>query len=317
LLYRRGAFTLGPTILVSGDPFGLFSIRKTIAARDTLIVLPMAVPISNFPPPPGLLPGGKAVRQRSSDVTPHAAGVREYVPGDPMKRIHWASTAHRGKFMVKEFEQDPQADIWLFLDAQKQVHASVPSQVMEISESTWMLHRPKVVLPQDSFEYGISSAASLASYFLMDRRAVGLACSSGISTVVPAERGERQLGKVMETLAFLQPDGVMPLLSLVNIRAKLLPIGTGVILITPSTNPELLLSIEDLQRRNLRPVVVLIKIESFGGAGNSELMVAKLTRRNVPVCSIGFGEDISERLAMPVVYYQHSYMPRAYFETRV
>jgi uncharacterized protein (DUF58 family) len=219
--------------------------------------------------------------------------------------------------MVKEFEQDPQADIWLFLDAQKQVHASVPSQVMEISESTWMLHRPKVVLPQDSFEYGISSAASLASYFLMDRRAVGLACSSGISTVVPAERGERQLGKVMETLAFLQPDGVMPLLSLVNIRAKLLPIGTGVILITPSTNPELLLSIEDLQRRNLRPVVVLIKIESFGGAGNSELMVAKLTRRNVPVCSIGFGEDISERLAMPVVYYQHSYMPRAYFETRV
>lgn len=317
LLYRRGAFTLGPTTLVSGDPFGLFSIRKTITAKDTLIVLPMAVPISNFPPPPGLLPGGKAVRQRSSDVTPHAAGVREYVPGDPMKRIHWASTAHRGKFMVKEFEQDPQADIWLFLDAQKQVHASVPSQVMEISESTWMLHRPKVALPQDSFEFGISAAASLASYFLMDRRAVGLACSSGISTVVPAERGERQLGKVMETLAFLQPDGVMPIFSLVNIRGKLLPIGTGVILITPSTSPELLLAVEDLQRRNLRPVVVLIKIESFGGAGDTELMVVKLSKRNVPVCSIGYGEDISERLAMPVVYYQRSYMPRAYFETRV
>jgi len=317
LLYRRGAFSLGPTSLVSGDPFGLFSIRKKIPAKDTLVVLPMSVAISNFPPPPGLLPGGKAVRQRSFDVTPHAAGVREYVPGDPMKRIHWPSTAHRGKFMVKEFEQDPQADIWLFLDAQKEVHASLHEETLEIKESSWMLHRPKVALPQDSFEYGISIAASLASYFLLDRRAVGLACSSGISTVVPAERGERQLSKVMETLAFLQPDGRIPLLSLINIRAKLLPIGTGVILITPSTNPELLLAVEDLQRRNLRPVVVIIKIESFGGLSESESIIAELTRFNVPFCSVSFGEDLSVRLALPVVYYQRSYMPHAYFETRV
>ncbi|MDP2995449.1 MAG: DUF58 domain-containing protein, partial [Anaerolineales bacterium] len=114
LLYRRGAFLLGPTSMASGDPFGLFTIRKQVLARDTLVVLPMTVPITNFPPSPGLLPGGRAIRQRTSDVTPHAAGVREYVPGDPMKRIHWPSTAHRGRFMVKEFEQDPQADIWLF-----------------------------------------------------------------------------------------------------------------------------------------------------------------------------------------------------------
>ncbi|HEY5271386.1 MAG TPA: DUF58 domain-containing protein, partial [Anaerolineales bacterium] len=118
LLDRRGAFLLGPTSMATGDPFGLFTIRKLVPAKDTLVVLPMTVPITDFPPPPGLLPGGKTIRQRTYDMTPHAAGVREYVPGDPMKRIHWPSTAHRGRFMVKEFEQDPQADIWLFLDAQ-------------------------------------------------------------------------------------------------------------------------------------------------------------------------------------------------------
>jgi uncharacterized protein (DUF58 family) len=317
LLYRRGAFTLGPTSISTGDPFGLFTLRKQIPAKDTLMVLPMIFPIADFPPPPGLLPGGKAIRLRTSDVTTNAAGVREYVPGDPMKRIHWRSTAHRGRFMVKEFEQDPQADTWLFLDAQQEVQASFPEKAMRFSEDGWWLRRPNVALPRDTFEYAISAGASLARYFLQDRRAVGLACAGGKSTVVPAERGERQVNKIMETLAFLKPDGKMPLLGLVTMRAKLLPIGTGVILITPSTRPELLLAVEDLQRRNLRPVVVLIRAESFGGIGDSNSIVASLLGRNIPVCPIIFGDDLSVKLSLPVVYFQRPYLPKSYFNISV
>jgi uncharacterized protein (DUF58 family) len=317
LLYRRGAFLLGPTTISSGDPFGLFTIRKQAPAKDTLVVLPMTFPITDFPPPPGLLPGGRTIHQRTFDVTPHAAGIREYVPGDPMKRIHWPSTAHRGRFMVKEFEQDPQADIWLFLDAQQEVQASSPEQAVAFSEEGWWLRRPNVALPRDSFEYVVSAAASLTNYFLMERRAVGLACVAGKSTVVSAERGERQVNKIMETLAFLQPDGTMPLLGLVTMRAKLLPIGTGVILITPSTQPELLLAVEDLQRRNLRPVVILIKAETFGGKVESESIVTGLLRRNVPVCPIGLGDDLSVKLALPVVYFQRPYLPKSFFSVRV
>ena len=317
LLYQRGAFQLGPTSMTSGDPFGLFTIRKQVQARDTLVVLPMTVPITDFPSPPGILPGGRTIRQRTSDVTPHAAGVREYVPGDPMKRIHWPSTAHRGRFMVKEFEQDPQADIWLFLDAQQEVQASMPEPAVAYGGDSWWLRRPKVALARDSFEYVISVAASLASYFLMERHAVGLACAAGKSTVVSAERGERQVNKIMETLAFLQPDGMMPLLGLVTMRSKLLPIGTGVILITPSTRPELLFAVEDLQRRNLRPVVVMIKAETFGRTGDSESMVAGLLRHNVPVCTIGFGDDLSAQLALPVVYFKRPYLPKSYFNVKL
>jgi len=313
LLNRRGAFLLGPTSMASGDPFGLFTIHKQFPARGTLVVLPMTVSIKDFPPPPGILPGGRAIRLRTSDVTPHAAGVREYVPGDPMKRIHWPSTAHRGRFMVKEFEQDPQADIWLFLDAQREVQASLSEQVAAFSEAGWWLRRPNVSLPRDSFEYGVSAAASLANYFLLERRAVGLACAAGKAIVVPAERGERQVNKIMETLAFLQPDGTMPLLGLVTMRAKLLPIGTGVILITPSTRPELLLAVEDLQRRNLRPVVVLIKPETFGGVEESDSIVSGLLQRQIPVCSIGLGDDLTVQLALPVIYLQRRFQPKSFF----
>jgi uncharacterized protein (DUF58 family) len=312
-LTRRGAFLLGPTVLASGDPFGLFTIRKWIPAMDTLVILPMSFPISTFPPPPGLLPGGKTIRQRSYDVTPHAAGVREYVPGDPMKRIHWPSTAHRGRFMVKEFEQDPQADIWIFLDAQGEVQSSLPESPVVFNEGSWLLRRPKIALPRNTFEYAISAAASLASFFLADRRAVGLACAAGKFIIVSAERGERQVNKIMETLAFLQPEGSLPLLGLMEMQAKLLPRGSGVILVTPSARPELLLAVEDLRRRSLRPVVVLIKSETFGGAEGSEKVAAGLLHSNIPVCQIGLGDDLGIQLTLPVVYFQRPYLSRSYF----
>jgi uncharacterized protein (DUF58 family) len=312
ILTKRGAFLLGPTTLTTGDPFGIFTVTKTFPSRNILVILPMAFPILTFASPVGLLPGGKAIRQRTSEVTPHAAEVREYVPGDPMKRIHWPSTAHRGQLMVKEFEQDPQADIWLFLDAYRPVHLSIPGPENHYQFDNIWIRRPKIPLPKDTFEYAISITASLASYFLTDRRSVGLACAAGKFNIVSGERGERQINKIMETLAFLQPEGIIPLPGLVNLQAKLLPLGSGVIIITPSAHPDLLLAVEDLQRRKLRPVVVLIRSETFGGPEGSEKMGDNLLSLNVPVCLIGLGDNLGEKLAMPTEYFQHSNLRKAY-----
>ena len=96
-LTKRGAYPLGPTTLGSGDPFGFFSVKQTFPSDASLLVLPLIVPIADFPSPAGLLPGGKAIQRKSYEVTPHASGVREYIHGDPLKRIHWASTARRGR----------------------------------------------------------------------------------------------------------------------------------------------------------------------------------------------------------------------------
>jgi uncharacterized protein (DUF58 family) len=307
LLTSRGSFPLGPTDARTGDPLGLFSAQKTVPAEETLVVLPLTVPIATFPPPPGILAGGKNIHRKTMDVTPHAAGVREYVPGDPMKRIHWPTTAHRGRFMVKEFEQDPQSDIWFFLDAQRDVHVLSGGEETRVDDENWWLRRVKVSLPKDTFEYAVSATASLARFFLNEKRAVGLACAAGKLSVLSAERGERQVGKLLETLAYLQPQGTLPILGLVTMQAKQLPLGSGVILVTPSVKPELLLAVEDLQRRNLRPVVLLIRADTFGGGEESETMITGLVNRDIPVCRIGFGDDLSVQLALPAVYYQKNY----------
>jgi len=295
-LTRRGSFPLGPTTLRSGDPFGFFTDKRTFPAADALLVLPMIVPLSDFPSPPGMLPGGKAIRRKAYEVTPHASGVREYVNGDPLKRIHWPSTARRGKLMVKEFEQDPQAELWLFLDAQAGIQAELEEETPQTWNDWMFVRRPKVSLPSSTIEYGACIAASLAHYFIEQRRAVGLVTNGPVYTVIPAERSERQETKVLETLAFVSGGGELSLASLVDLQAPQMPLGSSAVLVTPSTNDDVVLAVELLQRRNLRPLVILLMAQSFGGKPGSEALAEKLERRGVAVCKIYNHADLGEAL---------------------
>jgi uncharacterized protein (DUF58 family) len=297
-LTRRGAFSLGPTILRAGDPFGLFKVKREIPASKSIVVLPMLINIAEFPSPPGLLPGGKAIRRKSMDVTPHASGVRDYVTGDPIKSIHWASTARRGRLMVKEFEQDPQAEVWLVLDTQAGIHHEQPHvQNVDWLDGVIFRRKPQIDLPPSTMEYGVTITASLAHYFIQQRRAIGLVSEGQVLTVIPAERSDRQENKILETLAFVSDSGRLPLAGVVEAQAKFLPVGSSVILITPSVSPEVLLAVDELQRRNLHPLVILIMVDSFGGPRGSEKLVQSLLENNVPVCQIIYGEDLQKTIA--------------------
>jgi uncharacterized protein (DUF58 family) len=297
-LTRRGAFELGPTLILTGDPFGLFRSSKEIAAVQTLVVLPMLFEIKSFLFPPGLLPGGRVIRRKSSDITPHAAGVREYVHGDAMKRIHWPTSIRRNQLMVKEFEQDPQAEVWLYLDLQNDVHREKSHQdVQPPVESNFLGRRPGFKLPPSSLEYSISIAASLAHYFITERRAVGYASAGQAFTVHHAERGERQEGKILETLAFVEANGDLSIAALVAAQASQLPQGSTAILITPTIRTDLLQAVDDLQRRYLRPVVILLDIETFGGLRGADKIVPSLHERRVPVCVVACDDNLAQTLS--------------------
>ena len=299
-LTNRGGFPLGPTKITSGDPFGIFRVSKSYPAAASLVVLPMLFPVAEFVSPPGLLPGGKAIRRKSIDVTPHAAGIREYVHGDPMKRIHWPTSIRRGQLMVKEFEQDPQSEVWLFLDTHKNTHLAKPGENHDTPpiDDLLLLRRHKVKLPPSTLEYSISIAASLAHYFIGQRRAVGLVSASGHAfKVIPAERSERQEAKILEELAFLQAESTYTLPSLVTAQMGQLSQGSSAILITPMIWPELLLGVDSLQRRKLRPVVVLLMSQSFGSRANNNDLAQSLDERKVPVCRVYCEADLSDTLS--------------------
>jgi len=299
-LAQRGGYSLGPTTISSGDPFGIFRTSKQFPALNELIVFPMLFQVREFLSPPGLLPGGRVIKRKSIDITPHAAGRREYVHGDPVKRIHWPTSMRRGQLMVKEFEQDPQAEVWLFLDTNRDAHASklVDREEAPPLDDLFLLKKQKVKLPPSTLEYAVSIAASLVHYFIGQRRSVGLVTATEHSyKVIPAERSERQEAKMLESLAFIQAESRTILPGLVTAQMAQLPQGSSAILITPMVWPELLLAVDSLQRRNIRPLVILLMPHSFGGRRSNEDLATSLIERKIPVCQVYCDADLSEVLS--------------------
>jgi uncharacterized protein (DUF58 family) len=299
-LTRRGGFVLGPTTITSGDPFGIFRVSQELPPKSSVVVFPMLFSIAEFATPPGLLPGGKAIRRKSIDITPHASGVREYAVGDPMKRIHWPTSIRRDQLMVKEFEQDPQSEVWLFLDTHKGVHFSKAQEDEHLppADDLFLIRRQKAKMQPSSLEYAVSITASLAHYFIAQRRAVGLVTASFRNyTVISAERSERQEAKILDELAFLQAESSYTLPGLTTAQIGQLPQGSTAILVTPMIWTELLMAVDSLQRRKVRPVVILLMIETFGSRTSNEELAQHLMQLNVPVCKIYCDADLSETLS--------------------
>ncbi len=300
-LMQRGIFALGPTVIAAGDPFGFFPVERVIPAEDNLLVYPLMVDVQSFPNPPGVLTGGEALRRRTHHVTPNAAGVRDYLPGDSLNRIHWPTTARRGQLMVKEFELDPQADIWLFVDAERQVHCALPYTAADLSKNIFVQnHLDEIKLPPATEEYAATVAASLARFYLRQRRALGLVNSSQNATLLPPDRGGRQLGKVLEALALLRADGSLPLSGLIEAQAPQLSRGSTLVVITPSVRPQLSITLDYAVRRGLKPVVVLLHAKSFGGPPGTDELAFQLKAMNIPVRCVEHRANIPAALVTSV-----------------
>src|SRR5438552_3901405 len=119
---RRGRFQLGPIVLRSGDPFGLFQTEARVDAPALILVYPKVLTLTHWQLPGSLLEGGVLTGQRSLQATSMVMGIREYRPGDAFNRIHWRSSARHRTLHVKEFELDKTADLWIYLDLDRHWH---------------------------------------------------------------------------------------------------------------------------------------------------------------------------------------------------
>lgn len=290
---QRGVFRLGPVRLVTGDPFGLFEMKRRLDAVAELVVLPAMVALSDFELPQGVLPGGDALREHTHQVTANAAGVREYLPGDSFGRIHWRSTARRGRLMVKEFELDPTADLWIMLDGERRVQAGRHSPEKFLAEVLAAGTRQPFRIPATSEEYGVTVAASLAAYFLRRERAVGFASYGQRHQVLQVDRGERQLLKILEALAVLQARGKMTLEQVLVLEGDRLARGAALIIITPSVREAWVAEAARLKRRGVNVIAVVVDAESFGGRPGAKRMTDLLATYAIPACTVKNGEDIA------------------------
>ena len=288
----RGRFHLGPISVRSGDPLGIYQMQRTIDIVNPLLVYPITYELHSFPLPIGFLPGGDAQRRRTHYITTNAAGVREYAYGDSINRIHWGLTARRQRLIVKEFELDPMSNLWIALDLQQATQVLAEDGALaDISQASPGLPPG---LPPDTLEYAVSTAASAAKYFLRQDMGVGLIAHGLHREVLPTDRGERQLAKLMEMFAVVRAQGV---LSFGAVLDKELPqVGRGATIIAISASPDVswAVAIQRATRSGLRVVALVIDPASFGGPTPSGDIIAALAETGATVRVIKCGDSIPE-----------------------
>ncbi len=295
---RRGRFRLGPLSITGGDPFGLFQNTRHLPDTNHVVVYPLTWDIPAFPLGLGVTPGGEFLRRRTHYVTANASGVRDYVPGDSYGRIHWKSTARRDRLMVKEFELDPLADMWLFVDGDRGVQAGELPPLPEPGEA-WFDHEAPVILPPTTEEYLISAAASLARFFIRQDRSLGFVGYGQARVVVQPDRGERQLSKIMETLSVFRTTGWTPLLDALALEAELLPRGATLIVLTSTWDIRWLSLARGLKRRGVSVAAVAVDALSFGGPRSNAGVVDGLLNLGIPAVSLANGQRLDDNLSRP------------------
>jgi len=273
---RRGEYFLGPTTLIGADPVGFFTARRRVADVQRLLVYPATVDLAGFAPPSASQLGGTHRRSGLSQTTPHAAEVREYHPGDPLNRIHWPTTARASRLMVKEFDQDPTADVWVYLDLERKHHYG------EGDDSTE--------------EYGVTIAASLARLFLDQNRSVGLVASGARPGVLPADRGDRQLLKVLEELAVVRADGDTPLAEIIAAEGYRCGRNAVALVITPALAEDWVSGLQQLRFEGVRSAAIVLEASTFGGGQSSLLLIGALAAAGLPTYLVKRGDHLPEVL---------------------
>jgi uncharacterized protein (DUF58 family) len=270
---QRGLFTLGPWRARTTDPLGLFEVVYDHPEARSILVYPPIVHLPELRLPRGAATGAGRSARAALEVTANAAGVRNYVPGDAVNRVHWASTARRDELMVKTFDLEPSGDLWIVLDMDSAVHAG------EGEDSTE--------------EYGVILAASLSNRALEENRAAGLvaygttvsAAGAGtepLPTLVMPQKGRAQQWLILQALARVRAGGRWPLHRVLAEMDRNLGRGTILAVITPSLDPSWVAGLLPPMRRGVAPTVLLLDPATFGGQGDATALIGLLADFGVP-----------------------------------
>lgn len=277
---RRGLYHLGEVTVTATDPFGLFSRESTSGERHDILVYPVTVDLPLFKASSFNDFGYGSGYQSISSISPNASSVREFGSGDSLNHIHWPSAAHTGRLMVKIFDADraynSSKTIWIVLDMYAPSHRGVGEEATE--------------------EYAVAIAASLARKHTDGGMRVGLAMEGNETVVIPPERGDDHLWRILKALAVVKATGETPVGQLVTDRAEYLRGNSIVIVITPSVTGGLVDALRQLRNRVDSVVTVLLDPESFGGEAGVATAARNLSTTGVQVYVVRQGDELARAL---------------------
>jgi len=288
---KRGEHTVGPVHVSARDPVGFFQRRHKAGQASHVLVYPQILPVAARE-----MAGARAYSGTESGRASIAGdgldfyGIRDYRPGDELRRIDWKATARVGELAVMEFDQSMAGDLVVALDL---------TQGSDIGEGR-----------ETTLEYGARLAASLANYALRNGSALSLLASSDGAAEPIMARRLTDLDRVLEVLARAKAVAPVPFSSvLAGADLRLPPDGT-LVLITAGTDPKLLGLAGEWRARRLRVIALVLDAATFGadragGDGALESYLASLAALGVAGHTVRRGDDLATALNQAVAGVPH------------
>jgi uncharacterized protein (DUF58 family) len=273
----RGRYALGPGTLLVDDPLGLSRLELPVPAVGAVLVRPRV-------PQLGLLfsdagsrgdGGRRQPVRRPSGLEPH--GVREYVEGEPLRAVHWATSARRGQLMVRELEDAPRDSVAVLLDVERSSIAGPPGD--------------------SSLDDAVRAAAGLVRAHAARSRGAMLV----IGTPAPDVHRVRTLGaeweRALDALAGVEGADGTPLAALVAPRGLLATIAE---LVVVTARPEQIADALIARAVGGRiPALVAVDAPTYAGrpATGSTNALLRLAGTGAPVAVLRHGVPLEDSLA--------------------
>jgi uncharacterized protein (DUF58 family) len=118
---RRAVVEIGPLTVARQDPFGCWRTTQRLGTTERLWVHPVVHPLLAIP-----TGRTRSLDGPDGDGLPHGSiafhALREYVPGDDLRHVHWRSSARTGTLMVREHVDTSVPDVTLVVDTSAGSH---------------------------------------------------------------------------------------------------------------------------------------------------------------------------------------------------
>jgi uncharacterized protein (DUF58 family) len=230
---RRGVFRLGPIALRSGDPFGFIERQRFFDDRSEILVYPRVVPLRRLGLPLHH-PSIDAVSNSSPVTDPtRTATIRDYLPDDPLRLIHWPSTARRGSLQVRVLEPATSLHVSLLLDVRGFNFGIYHDELLELT---------------------LSALASIGVFLQTRGAPLALLANTDPPLVIPPGASVPHLQHMLEGLARLKPNSGPPLLPW---ALDELPRGNTAVLAASDVSPDVQRSISRLEDNGF-PIILLL-----------------------------------------------------------
>ncbi|MEA2434513.1 MAG: hypothetical protein QOG54_1970 [Actinomycetota bacterium] len=184
--HQRGLYEVGPLSARMVDPFSLAQLGARVAPSTTLMVHPKIEKLT-LPQDQGEKRSAQssALRQLSGGRGEEFYTLREYAQGDDLRKVHWASTAKRGRYMIRQEETPWHTRATVVIDDRRWAHD-------RFGDSS-------------SFERAVEAAASVLS--LYQSAGYGFRLIGVHSAILSSGRGVGQMHQCLDHLSMLRPLG--------------------------------------------------------------------------------------------------------------